>query len=120
MEMLLVFCYVYLVTQRADELSDTYQNFRICALSKTKSSWTALPHDRIPHMHRIALEDDGVVFCFAYSDVHNVVDSVTVDQMSVTNSAAKLVRLREPATTRFLSTLHDQLHESCFVLPDLK
>lgn len=80
--MLLVFCYVYLVTQRADELSDTYQNFRICALSKTKSSWTALPHDRIPHMHRIALEDDGVVFCFAYSDVHNVVDSVTVDQMS--------------------------------------
>ncbi|KAL0890415.1 hypothetical protein Bca101_014398 [Brassica carinata] len=80
-------------------------------------------------MRRVALEDDGVVFYFAYSDVNNVVDSLTVDQMSgsdlvcwlpVTNSAAKLVRLREPATTRFLSTFHDQLPESLVMLTDLK
>ncbi|KAF2533480.1 hypothetical protein F2Q70_00032548 [Brassica cretica] len=106
---------------------------------------------------------DGAVFYFAYSDVHNVVDSAARASdntvlvypprstarvmLRVTGSQigwrfildlykylllaqresslhkkehSKLVRLREPATTRFLSTLHDQLHESCFVLPDLK
>lgn len=65
MEMLLVFCYVYLVTQRADELSDIYP--MTASLTCTGLHWRTY---------------DGVVFYFAYSDVHNVVDSVTMDQMS--------------------------------------
>lgn len=131
--MLSVFYYVYWVTQRA---MSCLIYTRILEFVLYRRLRVALPKDRIPHMHGVALEDKEVVFYFAYSDVHiyNVVDSLTMDQMSgrkllhvcprnlacwlpVTNSAAKLFRLQHGSCLP--STINCTSHALCYRISNM-